>query len=509
MNSISPLAKILAEANGIDWRGISGSGDGGTIVEQDILNYLSRIMSGDEEPPATPVDEAPPGWTGQMPPMPVMGSAGLQALSAAGVESDITDFVAQHADVRVAPVSGGAVNTVADEMDFELDDAPEVMTAPAVSLPPAPQPASPVPQSDVRELALPAAQTPTTQTPAAQAEAAASESGQPATGFGLGGFLSRLYRKPASETEPSAPASTSSVPAQTAAPQPSLPTPALPIPAAPPELPTPAVPAATAALEVDALEPATQDDAAELDHGRLLDGPTAPMQTGHPAPGGLGSFVPAAQGMPLEQPQAAPLPEQSAPEIPVPEIPVPEIHIPDAPAQPPVAAQAPQTAPAPAVSASPVPAIQAPAGVSLRLNASVAALLSAQSQVSEALGQSVPLNLLVGRAAARSLGTLGLSGQAALADASGQALAAELSGDLRASLSGLSAPTEATAALLILDAAALGLDELHLGARSLSLGRSEDGRAALSLRGDLDAVRGAKFLHEVAALLETPIKLLF
>ncbi|WP_407569859.1 E3 binding domain-containing protein [Deinococcus altitudinis] len=106
MDSISPLAKILAEANGIDWRSIQGSGTGGSIVEQDILNYLSRVMSGDEEPPATPVDEAPPGWTGEMPPMPAaVAASGLQALSAAGVESDITDFVAQQSQ-SVQPQSG-------------------------------------------------------------------------------------------------------------------------------------------------------------------------------------------------------------------------------------------------------------------------------------------------------------------------------------------------------------------------------------------------------------------
>ena len=133
MDSISPLAKILAEANGIDWRSLQGSGAGGSVVEQDILNYLSRIMSGDEEPPATPVDEAPPGWTGEMPPMPV-ARAGLEALSAAGVESDITDFVAQQsqaaqsASAPPAPEFGSATAAPArssalnDDLEFELDD---------------------------------------------------------------------------------------------------------------------------------------------------------------------------------------------------------------------------------------------------------------------------------------------------------------------------------------------------------------------------------------------------
>ena len=43
MDSISPLAKILAEANGIDWRSIQGSGQGGSVVEQAYLHLLESI----------------------------------------------------------------------------------------------------------------------------------------------------------------------------------------------------------------------------------------------------------------------------------------------------------------------------------------------------------------------------------------------------------------------------------------------------------------------------------
>ena len=70
---------------------------------------------------------------------------------------------------------------------------------------------------------------------------------------------------------------------------------------------------------------------------------------------------------------------------------------------------------------------------------------------------------------------------------------------------------QAQPALLVLDASALGLDELHRGECSLSVGRAatNGAGAALSLRGDLDPARGAQFLHEVAGLLGTPILLLF
>ncbi|MFC6592104.1 E3 binding domain-containing protein [Deinococcus lacus] len=51
MDNISPLAKILAESNGIDWTQLQGTGAGGQIVEQDVINYLTRVMSGEAEPP--------------------------------------------------------------------------------------------------------------------------------------------------------------------------------------------------------------------------------------------------------------------------------------------------------------------------------------------------------------------------------------------------------------------------------------------------------------------------
>ncbi|GGQ97242.1 E3 binding domain-containing protein [Deinococcus ruber] len=509
MDSISPLAKILAEANGIDWRNIPGSGDSGTIVEQDILNYLSRIMSGDEEPPATPVDEAPPGWTGQMPPMPVMGSAGLQALSAAGVESDITEFVAQHSDVKVEPVLNGVHaapvmeaapvaelprqpempaalpedDASSENEDFELEEVetevPEVVEVPAVaaeelapaavSVPPVPMPAA-VPMPEVQPAASPVA---------AQADVAQPPA-QPAAGFGLGGFLSRLYRKPAESAVP--PVAAQATP-QPAAPV-SAPVPEPMIGVAHTETPAELVPAAVSMpIEVDAAE----TEVVELDQGQ-------PAAEHVPAAvsSDLGSFVP-----------------DSA----VPVVEAPSVVVAAAPVAAPVVAPPVPAAPVlPAAQATSVPAAaSAFAGVSLRLNANVAALMTAQSQLSDALGQDVPLSLLVGRAAARSLGTLGLSGGAGvtLADASGQALAADLSGDFRTSLGALSQRSGAAQGLLVLDAAELGLDELHVGERSLSVGRSEDGRAVLSLRGDMDARRGASFLHEVAALLETPIKLLF
>lgn len=156
MERIAPLAKILAEANGIDWQKLNGTGSGGMIVEQDILNYLSRVMSGEEDPPSTPVDPTPAGWTGdEIPSADMLNKAGMNAdmLSRAGVDTDITAFVEQARTASPQVPATPAASTLADEdLEFELDDedtgSEPAAPAPAFSTPsftdPAPMPAAPV-----------------------------------------------------------------------------------------------------------------------------------------------------------------------------------------------------------------------------------------------------------------------------------------------------------------------------------------------------------------------------
>lgn len=58
---ITPLARRLAEENGIDWRTLKGSGPEGTIVERDILSFLAKVMAGEIDlPPAPEEKSAPP-----------------------------------------------------------------------------------------------------------------------------------------------------------------------------------------------------------------------------------------------------------------------------------------------------------------------------------------------------------------------------------------------------------------------------------------------------------------
>ena len=766
MDSISPLAKILAEANGIDWRSLQGSGAGGSVVEQDILNYLSRIMSGDEEPPATPVDEAPPGWTGEMPPMPVAAS-GLEALSAAGVESDITDFVAQQSQAAqtlpaqtlptqmlpIQPIlseptlaqsalaqsglaqSGLAQSALAqpgmtppapdfgsvmamparitapsEDLEFELDDlddsAADHLTAADSRLDTASHPSAETPihetvflqenaltqpefgsaavysaalgktelgaaemgttvfgqpvhpeavQSDSVQLQQPAydpvaldadadfvmadrlpglpatppepenagqplmAEQAVVSQPAENSQATGS--GQPeygrsagkeqatgttevaatagvAGGFGLSGFLSRLYggkakteaapevKLLAASAVPSSAESAGSLAAGSGftAPAPHEPNlgealipqaPAIPgTPVVAPlvadqwrdqELTSPGLPGAELpALGLTEVPHTDLPEAHEADHPGAhheTNGETQPL-TDHQAMSEHGSGAAAPR----------PAPEALTPEVSFSEQPVPEHYGSErqeteqpadrppswtdaalplgvasgtgaaglaatglaaaAPSAPPsgeaASTEAEQDAGAQQLAAAhaeppvPVTATSVPAlspashtAITLRLNLDLHSLETARAQLSTALMREIPLGLLVARAAARSLSTLGLhtgEGSAegvALANHAGQPLAADLRAEFRASLESLGQVAQAQPTLLVLDASALGLDELHRGECSLSVGRAAADGAVLSLRGDLDPARGAQFLHEVAGLLGTPILLLF
>lgn len=61
---IAPLAKRLAEENNVDWRTLEGTGENGRIVERDVLEYLARVMAGDEavNPTPEPLPEGMEEW---------------------------------------------------------------------------------------------------------------------------------------------------------------------------------------------------------------------------------------------------------------------------------------------------------------------------------------------------------------------------------------------------------------------------------------------------------------
>ena len=61
---ISPLARRLAEENNVRWQELAGTGAGGKVVERDVLEYLARVMSGEEavDPTPEPVPEGMEAW---------------------------------------------------------------------------------------------------------------------------------------------------------------------------------------------------------------------------------------------------------------------------------------------------------------------------------------------------------------------------------------------------------------------------------------------------------------
>ena len=61
---IAPLARRLAEENNVEWRTLQGSGDGGSIGERDVLNYLEQVMIGAKPvaPTPEPLPEGVEAW---------------------------------------------------------------------------------------------------------------------------------------------------------------------------------------------------------------------------------------------------------------------------------------------------------------------------------------------------------------------------------------------------------------------------------------------------------------
>lgn len=464
MERIAPLAKILAEANGIEWQGLHGSGEGGQIVEQDILDYLTRVMSGEADPPSTPVDAPPPDWNGED--IPGGGMFDASALSRAGVESDIAQFVEQSRPAA-APTPAPAA-PVSAASDFELDDGEEDLL-----VPPTPQPAGPVLGRAGSAPTPPAAPAPAPQAPAAPAG-------------GLGNLLSRLYQKPAAPApEPAAPAMSAPEVVARAVPEPvaAVPTPA-PIQTAPVEV------APAQAEPVDAV-PATP----------------APVNPEPVAAEPVRSEPVVAAPVPAPAPEsAAPAPQVSAPVQPAPTVAAP-VH--SEPAQP-----AAQPVPAPAHPAQAQPTQAQPPrdavwfGTYLRREANVAGLMELRSQLAEALGREVPLALLLARAAQHHAAALGLD-TLAVQDVTAGRVRAVQGGSLREALAGLDGDFGGTPDLLVVDAGTLDLDDLHYPhALSLSIGRVQDGRVGLSLQGDVEPDRAARFLAGVAQTLEKPVILL-
>lgn len=61
---IAPPTQRLAEDNNVEWRALTGSGEGGEVLESDVLAYLTRVMLGAEaaDPTPEPLPEGLSAW---------------------------------------------------------------------------------------------------------------------------------------------------------------------------------------------------------------------------------------------------------------------------------------------------------------------------------------------------------------------------------------------------------------------------------------------------------------
>ncbi len=87
---IAPLARRLAEENNVDWRRLEGSGSDGRIVERDVLDFLSRVMAGEEavDPTPEPLPEGMEAWPEEQRRPGTASSPGVESADDRGGVSD-------------------------------------------------------------------------------------------------------------------------------------------------------------------------------------------------------------------------------------------------------------------------------------------------------------------------------------------------------------------------------------------------------------------------------------
>lgn len=144
---ITPLARRLAEENGIDWQTLRGTGPEGTVLERDILAFLARVMAGEID---LPPSEAAPADKGFIPNV----SQVQAALQREGLRLD--DLVPE-ASLAQASTAPGPQTT--DYIDFDLDlsiDEPEPAAPEPVNATWPEPPAAPQLNLDAWETEVPA-----------------------------------------------------------------------------------------------------------------------------------------------------------------------------------------------------------------------------------------------------------------------------------------------------------------------------------------------------------------
>ncbi|GIW36470.1 MAG: hypothetical protein KatS3mg073_0615 [Meiothermus sp.] len=487
---ITPLARRLAEENGIDWRQIKGTGPDGTVVERDILAFLAKVMAGEVNLPPAPEEMAPP--PGAIPDM-AQAQAALQKegvqlgdlvppppaatppaptpaptpspLSAAPTMDDIEFDLDLDLDAPAPPVPPAAdafeeAPTLAPEPPLVPNfDEPEplVATEPLPTLQweepePTPAPVAPLPEVNPELAGLPPLPTETDLAPPSSAPKLIWETQE-------------VITAPEMPTPPPSPLqagmSFSNAPEPEVSPAPAYLPPVETAPAY--QTPVEAPPVASGQQEASSI-PAVEREMSQM-----------PSMAQEPAP-----------ASPVEPP-AAPQPEPVAPPI--------------APAPTGVAAMPSDTAPLPRM---------------LRVQAwqrlvEIGPAQSAAQTLSEAWRMEVGVDALLYRAADKALADTQTPMRPTKGSLEGdtlKSLRVAPSQSLRGALDSLRMAADPAEGLVVLSLIDSAFDQVIFpGLSTLTLGRASGGHALLTLSGDLSTELAGKLLERVAYYLERPILL--
>ena len=508
---IAASARQLAEENGLDWRRIKGSGTGGQINEGDVLDYLMRVMSGEEELPEGSVDPIPatleqdmaamrsmiagsgmaeegeldslmastPALEPMFAPEPILAQADQEMLEDEMLGNEMSE------EERMAAISAPAVDDSleADDFDFDMEDplaASAAVPLPSYEAAPEPMAASAEPKSVPAELP--------------SLEPMVLEDVTPLSDEDLAALMG--------DPLPSASVLPDALPVQMAAPVLEDDFAA----SSPEQDELEEVSAASVALEPAYTEPAYTEPAytepayAEPEQTDLEPEPMAASAVQDSAT----NLEPLSAAPAVEDKPA--LEEDYAALAGVPVLSVPE-PVPDEPV---LAAPVPVHIPASVPVYAPM-ASNRLSEVSLRVQFDVSALQEAALQLEPLIGQ-VSMAFFLARAVSRHAHLLGQSAvsHSRLSNGSYAPLYG-IAGDFKAALEdyGSAAAGEALG-IAVAYAGELGLEEASSAqaAYTVSLGKPFGETTGLTLRGEVSVQVGAAFLNAVADSLHKPITLL-
>ncbi len=522
---IAADARQLAEENGLDWRRIQGSGTGGQINEGDVLDYLMRVMSGEEELPEGSVDPIPATLEQDMAAM-----RSMIAGSGMAEEGEIDSLMAGSGAIAAPepmfspePIAAhGATEHGATDVDAMEDRLLEDDDQPL-------EHAEPLPSEDERAAAISAPSADSHEGDSLEADDFDFDMEDPLAASAAVP-LSNYQAPHANETEPMAALSNDPETVQASLPQAELPAFEPPTfetmalgdvtPLSDEDLaalmgdPIPSTPA-TASTE---LEPASEPMmAAKVVEDDELEGIHAPQANFAPDEPELEPMAASAQTSDsvtdLEPLMAAPavedkpaLEEDFAALAGTPVLNEPE----PIPLEPVGAAPIPVHIPASTPVFAPMTSARL-SEVSLRVQFDVSALQEAALQLEPLIGQ-VGMAFFLARAVSRHAHLLGQSAvsHSRLSDGSFAPLHG-ISGEFKSALEDYGTAPEAQAVgIAVAYAGELGLEEASSAQATytVSLGKPYGETTGLTLRGEVSVQVGAAFLNAVADSLHKPITLL-